>query len=111
MFTCKCADNISYFSLKYVISLELEQCDKGSTFLDIKAKSLQKRWFTKEGKPKNKIQKITKRKYNKRKSFIEIIFKMGEGNKKLVTLGHFQVLINFDKHYNKWKICEENNHP
>ena len=36
---------------------------------------------------------------------------MGEGNKKLVTLGHFQVLINFDKHYNKWKICEENNHP
>ena len=42
---------------------------------------------------------------------IDILCNREEGKKETYTSEHYQVSKIFDKHYNKWHICEENQKP
>ena len=91
--------------------------NEGSTNQERKSKSLIQRWFSKNEykHDKEKEKDINKEEIHiKRYSLIEMICKKKEGKKQAETKQLYRVLALFDKHYNKWHICEDNSilwHP
>jgi hypothetical protein len=111
--SCNNIEDISQLTYEGICSLELKKRDQRSTSLERKSKSFQQRWFTK-GNSNNKqgkmpIEEKNKDTYVERDSLIELMCNQGKkGKDQSETVQLYHVLALFDKHYNKWCICEDN---
>eukprot|EP00978_Attheya_sp_CCMP212_P037401 scaffold175918_cov57-Attheya_sp.AAC.2 len=109
--SCNKIEDISQLTYDEICSLKLKKRDQGSTSLERKSKSLQQRWFTKGNSNSSKqgkmpIEEKNKDTYVEHDSLIELMCKQGKGDNQSETAQLYRVLALFDKHYNKWYICE-----